>query len=163
MKLGRRSTSSRLVPRTASLEAPTAAPPPADRSMPSQHNQQQQQPQAASAEPKGFCWTKAWWPVIPLHYLDPKKPMPVTMLGHTYVVWFEPKAEQWRVMEDRCPHRLAPLSEGRIDADGTLMCSYHGAAHRARGMCRQAGAHLRRQQAAAAAAGDACLACCSCS
>jgi pheophorbide a oxygenase len=134
MRLGRRSTSgssSRLAPRTASLEAPTAAPPPADR-VPSQQNgqhnnqQQQQQPQAAPADPKGFCWTKAWWPVIPLHYLDPKKPMPVTMLGHTYVVWFEPKAQQWRVMEDRCPHRLAPLSEGRIDADGTLMCSYHG-------------------------------------
>jgi pheophorbide a oxygenase len=49
--------------------------------------------------------------------------MPVTMLGHTYVVWFDPKGESWRVMEDRCPHRLAPLSEGRIDADGTLMCS----------------------------------------
>jgi phenylpropionate dioxygenase-like ring-hydroxylating dioxygenase large terminal subunit len=31
------------------------------------------------------------------------------LLGHTYVVWFDPKAEQgegkWRLMEDRCPHR----------------------------------------------------------
>jgi hypothetical protein len=26
-----------------------------------------------------------------------------------------------------CCCRLAPLSEGRIDANGTLMCSYHGA------------------------------------
>jgi hypothetical protein len=24
----------------------------------------------------------------------------------------------------RCPHRLAPLSEGRLEADGTLACSY---------------------------------------
>lgn len=88
-----------------------------------QQEKRQQQPQPGSDESQGFCWTKAWWPVIPLHYLDKKKPMPVTMLGHTYVVWFEPKSEQWRVMEDRCPHRLAPLSEGRIDADGTLMCS----------------------------------------
>jgi phenylpropionate dioxygenase-like ring-hydroxylating dioxygenase large terminal subunit len=30
------------------------------------------------------------------------------------------------VFEDRCPHRNVPLSEGRIEEDGTLMCSYHG-------------------------------------
>lgn len=29
-------------------------------------------------------------------------------------------------MEDVCPHRLAPLSEGRLHEDGTLQCSYHG-------------------------------------
>ena len=23
------------------------------------------------------------------------------------------------------PHRLAPLSEGRVEPDGTLLCSYH--------------------------------------
>lgn len=23
---------------------------------------------------------------------------------------------------DQCPHRLVPLSEGRIDEDGSLMC-----------------------------------------
>uniref|UniRef100_A0A383VSW5 Rieske domain-containing protein n=2 Tax=Tetradesmus obliquus TaxID=3088 RepID=A0A383VSW5_TETOB len=94
--------------------------------------QQQQQQQQAQQQQDGssFSWTKHWWPVTPLSYLDPKKPVPVTLLGHTYVVWFDPKAEQgqgkWRLMEDRCPHRLAPLSEGRIDEDGTLMCSYHG-------------------------------------
>eukprot|EP00882_Tetradesmus_deserticola_P025386 GHRQ01027880.1.p1 GENE.GHRQ01027880.1~~GHRQ01027880.1.p1 ORF type:complete len:320 (+),score=26.48 GHRQ01027880.1:99-1058(+) len=34
----------------------------------------------------------------------------------------------WVVFEDRCPHRLAPLSEGRLEpATGHLMCSYHGA------------------------------------
>jgi hypothetical protein len=33
----------------------------------------------------------------------------------------------FRCFEDRCPHRLAPLSEGRIDEQdgGTLMCNYH--------------------------------------
>jgi hypothetical protein len=67
--------------------------------------QQAQQQQDSST----FSWTKHWWPVTPLSYLDPKKPVPVTLLGHTYVVWFDPKAEQgegkWRLMEDRCPHR----------------------------------------------------------
>lgn len=34
----------------------------------------------------------------------------------------------WVVFEDRCPHRLAPLSEGRLEpSTGQLMCSYHGA------------------------------------
>jgi hypothetical protein len=65
----------------------------------------QQQQQDGST----FSWTKHWWPVTPLSYLDPKKPVPVTLLGHTYVLWFDQKAEQgqgkWRVMEDRCPHR----------------------------------------------------------
>jgi hypothetical protein len=32
-----------------------------------------------------------------------------------------------RAFQDRCPHRLAPLSEGIIDAQtGHLYCSYHG-------------------------------------
>ena len=32
-----------------------------------------------------------------------------------------------RCFEDRCPHRLAPLSEGRIEpTDGSLFCNYHG-------------------------------------
>jgi pheophorbide a oxygenase len=61
--------------------------------------------------------------VSPEQYLDKAKPMPVTLLGLTYVVWFDPTSASWRLMQDRCPHRLAPLSEGRIEADGTLMCS----------------------------------------
>lgn len=32
-----------------------------------------------------------------------------------------------RAFQDRCPHRLAPLSEGILDAkSGELFCSYHG-------------------------------------
>jgi phenylpropionate dioxygenase-like ring-hydroxylating dioxygenase large terminal subunit len=33
---------------------------------------------------------------------------------------------QWRVFVDKCPHRLVPLSEGRVESDGSLLCSYHG-------------------------------------
>ena len=32
----------------------------------------------------------------------------------------------WRAFVDECPHRKVPLSEGRIENDGTLFCSYHG-------------------------------------
>jgi nitrite reductase/ring-hydroxylating ferredoxin subunit len=31
-----------------------------------------------------------------------------------------------RAVEDRCPHRRAPLSLGRITADGDIQCGYHG-------------------------------------
>ena len=32
-------------------------------------------------------------------------------------------------------HRLAPLSEGRIEADGTLQCAYHGWRFNSEGAC----------------------------
>ena len=32
----------------------------------------------------------------------------------------------WRVAEDRCPHRGAPLSYARLEVNSTLSCSYHG-------------------------------------
>jgi nitrite reductase/ring-hydroxylating ferredoxin subunit len=31
----------------------------------------------------------------------------------------------WRAFVDECPHRKVPLSEGRVEDDGTLLCSYH--------------------------------------
>lgn len=77
-------------PDAAAAAAPSVPPQPA------------QQP-ATPAAP--FSWTKAWWPVAPLSQLDARKPYPVTMLGHSYVVWFDAPGQQWRVMEDRCPHR----------------------------------------------------------
>ena len=40
-------------------------------------------------------------------------------------VWLDSGLE-WRALRDECPHRLAPLSEGRVAEDGTLQCSYHG-------------------------------------
>jgi nitrite reductase/ring-hydroxylating ferredoxin subunit len=38
-----------------------------------------------------------------------------------------------------CSHffRLAPLSEGRIESDGTLQCSYHGWRFNSEGKCTE--------------------------
>ncbi len=68
----------------------------------------------------------AWHPVVRSHDLG-AEPIQVTLLG-----------EVWAVVRlngvvtafaDRCPHRLAPLSAGRVDKDGdaeVLRCGYHG-------------------------------------
>ena len=40
--------------------------------------------------------------------------------------------------DDACPHRLAPLSEGRVDRDtNTLECAYHGWAFEPQGTCKR--------------------------
>ncbi|KAJ0703203.1 putative pheophorbide a oxygenase [Helianthus annuus] len=41
-----------------------------------------------------------------------------------------------KVLDDRCPHRLAPLSEGRIDQWGRLQCVYHGWCFGGSGDCK---------------------------
>lgn len=73
-----------------------------------------------------FSWTSYWWPVAPLYSLDTRKPTAVKLLGKQYAVWYDATQGQWHCVEDRCPHRLAPLSQGRVCGDGQLQCSYHG-------------------------------------
>ena len=43
------------------------------------------------------------------------------------MIWLN-KQGHWAVLRDVCPHRLVPLSEGRIDEQGRMECGYHGAA-----------------------------------
>jgi len=72
-----------------------------------------------------FSWTKQWYPVAVADMIDPLKPHPVTLLGTDLVVWYDSVGKKWNVFEDLCPHRLAPLSEGRVEPDGSLLCAYH--------------------------------------
>ncbi|CAL5222833.1 g5257 [Coccomyxa viridis] len=82
-----------------------------------------------------FDWEKQWYPLAFIEDLDPKVPTPVQLLGQRLVLWRDSQ-QQWRCFADICPHRLAPLSEGRIEpSDGTLMCSYHGWRFQGDGKC----------------------------
>ena len=90
---------------------------------------------AGGTDPTQFDCKEAWYPVHYLEDLDKLKPTPFTLLSRNLVIWWEPKAECWRVFEDKCPHRLAPLSEGRIAEDGLLECPYHGWAFSGSGKC----------------------------
>lgn len=97
------------------------------------------QPEPELDEDK-FDWYKSWYPLVPVDFLDEEQPHQFELLGMKLVVWkdaaiagaeFGPKVKgprtggEWRVMVDECPHRKVPLSEGRIENDGSLLCSYH--------------------------------------
>jgi phenylpropionate dioxygenase-like ring-hydroxylating dioxygenase large terminal subunit len=83
-----------------------------------------------------FNFFQHWYPVSPVEDLDPKRPTPVTLLGLRLVIWKPSSSDTYRVFLDQCPHRLAPLSEGRVDEKtGNLMCSYHGWQFDAQGIC----------------------------
>jgi len=91
---------------------------------------------AAANEEDHFDFQRQWYPVGVVSdfewKVERREPIEVWLLGKRYVVWRKPKKasadepNQWSVSLDYCPHRLAPLTEGRIEDDGDLMCSYHG-------------------------------------
>ena len=76
-----------------------------------------------------------WVPLATTFELDPDRPTPVRFLGLNYIAYRDNDGE-WVVMEDACPHRLAPLSEGRIDREkDRIECAYHGWAFESSGAC----------------------------
>jgi phenylpropionate dioxygenase-like ring-hydroxylating dioxygenase large terminal subunit len=95
---------------------------------------------AAAVEESGeesqglFPWTKQWYPLAVVAHLDAAKPHSVQLLGRDLVLWCAGPGD-WRCFEDACPHRKVPLSEGRVEADGTLLCAYHAWRFDASGRC----------------------------
>jgi phenylpropionate dioxygenase-like ring-hydroxylating dioxygenase large terminal subunit len=68
--------------------------------------------------------TRHWWPLATVAELDAGKPLARQLHGQPLVV-FRAAEGQAAVLPDRCPHRHAPLSQGRV-RDGELACPYHG-------------------------------------
>ncbi|XP_074591718.1 pheophorbide a oxygenase, chloroplastic [Curcuma longa] len=89
---------------------------------------------SAQSEP-AFSWRDHWYPVSLIEDLDPRVPTPFQLLNRDLVIWKDPNSGSWVALDDRCPHRLAPLSEGRIDESGCLQCSYHGWSFDGSGAC----------------------------
>ncbi|HEY9751796.1 MAG TPA: Rieske 2Fe-2S domain-containing protein [Coleofasciculaceae cyanobacterium] len=90
---------------------------------------------AGGNDPTRFDWKQAWYPVFYVDDLDRAKPARFTLLGQDLVIWWDRQAATWRAFVDQCPHRLVPLSEGRIAEDGLLECPYHGWAFKGDGSC----------------------------
>ncbi|MDJ0594146.1 MAG: Rieske 2Fe-2S domain-containing protein [Pleurocapsa sp. MO_226.B13] len=85
-----------------------------------------------------FDFFQQWYPLLPIEDIDPQKPTTATVLGIPLVIWKPTSSSTYQIFLDRCPHRLAPLSEGRIDdKSGNLMCSYHGWQFDRHGECQR--------------------------
>ena len=81
-----------------------------------------------------FSWTKQWYPVAPINYLDDSHPTPITLLGKRLVIWRD-KQQKWIAMDDTCPHKLVQLSLGSLNQNGDLMCRHHGWCFDGAGQC----------------------------
>lgn len=99
-----------------------------------------------------FDWFHFWHPVVPVDILDAEKPHSFHLLGIDLVVWNDGMVGEfgaknpysrtekenkgtWHAFRDECPHRKVPLSEGRVENDGTLLCSYHAWRFNGQGDC----------------------------
>jgi phenylpropionate dioxygenase-like ring-hydroxylating dioxygenase large terminal subunit len=90
---------------------------------------------AASQERWQEHWQQRWFPVAYLKDLDPHQPTSFTLLGQDLVLWWDGAADRWRAFADVCPHRLVPLSDGRLNERGELECPYHGWSFNGEGRC----------------------------
>lgn len=61
-------------------------------------------------------------------------PLALTVLGELIVIYRLPDKTPV-ALADRCPHRFAPLSKGRVSGE-TLQCGYHGLQFGPDGLCR---------------------------
>jgi len=70
-----------------------------------------------------------WWPVTLVQALDSDRPNAIELLGMRLVLVPDGNGG-WTCLDDRCSHRFAPLSEGRMvkDQNGEtcIQCAYHG-------------------------------------
>ena len=74
-----------------------------------------------------------WYPILLSEDLTQERPVAVNCLGESLVVWRDGEGEPG-VLFDRCPHRAAKLSAGRV-LEGQLQCAFHGLRFDKAGQC----------------------------
>jgi len=74
-----------------------------------------------------------WYPILLSEDLTQERPVAVNCLGKSLVVWRDAEGHPG-VLFDRCPHRAAKLSAGRV-LDGQLQCAFHGLRFDKTGQC----------------------------
>jgi nitrite reductase/ring-hydroxylating ferredoxin subunit len=67
----------------------------------------------------------SWWAVARSEEVTNSKPINIDLGDQPVVLWRDANGVA-RALEDRCPHRRAPLSLGCILASGMIQCGYHG-------------------------------------
>lgn len=85
-----------------------------------------------------------WHPVWRADRLSPGDIVSVTLMNERLVLWRDHEQGLIQAAADRCPHRGAALSRGRVEA-GQLRCAYHGWCFDRQGQCTAVPAlpHLR--------------------
>jgi phenylpropionate dioxygenase-like ring-hydroxylating dioxygenase large terminal subunit len=73
-----------------------------------------------------------WYPVIPVQNLV-NGPRTFELLGHSLVLWLDREGKPCAT-EDRCCHRSARLSLGKV-IEGHIACPYHGWRFNGQGTC----------------------------
>ncbi|NDY90006.1 aromatic ring-hydroxylating oxygenase subunit alpha [Ideonella livida] len=86
-------------------------------------------PAAVQDDPARACTH----PVLDAADLGTQAPVGVRLLEEDWVLWRDAAGQAWAA-PDRCPHRGARLSLGRV-GDGALACPYHGWRFGAGGAC----------------------------
>ena len=81
-----------------------------------------------------LVFRRFWYPVVPLEALD-RGPQPFCLLGQNLVLWID-QTGQPAAVEDRCCHRSARLSQGKVQ-QGQIQCPYHGWCFDSEGICVQ--------------------------
>ena len=74
-----------------------------------------------------------WYPACMGHDLA-RTPLSITLMDEPFVLYRDGDGQP-HALVDRCPHRNVPLSLGRVHADGTLECGYHGWRFEGSGRC----------------------------
>ena len=104
---------------TYSVDAPTITA--ADAPIAAGNNTASNNAPAASSSSESaselYLWTKAWYPIATLDGLRTDKANALQLLGRRLVAWQATPEGEWAVQDEACPHRLAPLSEGRLVKD----------------------------------------------
>ncbi|KAI3473016.1 hypothetical protein Pfo_030099 [Paulownia fortunei] len=80
-----------------------------------------------------YDWTEEWYPLYLTKNVPDDAPLGLTVFDKQVVLHRDGNGEL-RCYEDRCPHRLAKLSEGQL-FDGRLECLYHGWQFEGNGKC----------------------------
>ncbi|XP_071692745.1 protein TIC 55, chloroplastic [Rutidosis leptorrhynchoides] len=80
-----------------------------------------------------YDWTEEWYPLYLAKNIPEDAPLGLTVFDKQVVLYRDGNGEL-HCYEDRCPHRLAKLSEGQL-VDGRLECLYHGWQFEGAGKC----------------------------
>ncbi|XP_030468757.2 protein TIC 55, chloroplastic [Syzygium oleosum] len=80
-----------------------------------------------------YDWTEEWYPLYLTSDIPDDAPLGLTVFDKQLVLYRDGDGLLW-CYEDRCPHRLAKLSEGQL-IDGRLECLYHGWQFEGEGKC----------------------------